>query len=281
MSYLFSALLFITSNTLLALSISPEVEQEYLSRGGSKRALEHMNCFLHNYEKSTFSIKPANLADRCNRMEPGSYGKINIENQSYAVIVDYTQPSSLRRFYLLNLDGSDSMPVQTFYVSHGKKGAQSAENTVPGYNKNTIEWVKYFSNKEGSKASSTGFFITGLVYQGMWDGPNDDKNSLIVHGVSRYRNDNACDRAVVVHGKEKVYESGANEGVNIMSAGCFMLDYGVINEVVDLIRGGGGPVHTSEPRVGGTVLLSYGPKEASEPANFYCTDRGSKTLRLK
>lgn len=197
------------------------------------------------------------------------------------MIVDYTQQSSQRRIYILDLKARKKPYVERYYAAHGKYRAKSYTNTVKAKNQNTVEEIEYYSNVNNSHASSSGFYITGQIYQGRWKGPKGDKFSLILHGIGKELNDNACDRAIVLHGNTYVNETGANEGVKRMSAGCIMLDYDVVNEVIDQIRGGGGDHHKNEARLGGTVLLSYGNTEALQPSNYYCSSESQKSLRIK
>jgi hypothetical protein len=154
---------------------------------------------------------------------------LEINRPNVAVIVDYTQTSDNRRFFLLN---TDEGTVQTFYTSHGRYKAWRT-NTRLRHNKNTIREIKYYSNRKGSNASSSGLFITGKRYQGSWRGNEGDKFSMVLHGVEKKNNDNACERTVVMHGNYKINESGENEGINVMSSGCFMMDYEYVNKLVD------------------------------------------------
>lgn len=262
-----------------ARGLSTQVKQEFLRKGGSPKALNHLDCFLHNYRHADFHLKKANMSSRCNQMAD-QHQTINVNNTDHVVIVDFTKPSHQRRLFVLDVENPKPPYVQSYYVSHGSYKADY-KNTVEGPNKNTIEWGQYFSNVYGSNASSTGFYITGHTYQGRWSGANKDKFSLIVHGVSTNRNDNACDRAIIVHGFEDIKESGPNQGVHAMSFGCFMVDYAVVNQLIAQIRGGGGDYHPKEDRLGGVVFFAYGPTEARQANNYYCSSSSQKTLRLQ
>lgn len=261
-----------------ALTFQPEVEQAFLQAGGSQLALSHTKCFLHNYGNQDFEVKTANLSERCNNMADQPR-RVNINSHDHVVIVDYTKKSSQRRLFIVDLDNPKPPYVETFYVSHGRYHASSS-NTNKAINQNTVEEIDYYSNVYGSNASSSGFYITGHVYQGRWVGPQRDKFSLIIHGVNKDLNDNACDRAVVVHGNSYIKESGPNEGVSRMSSGCFMLDYAWVNQVLDKIRGGGGSHFPNEDRLGGLLFFTFGTTEATLPSNYYCTPESASSLRL-
>lgn len=275
--FLSLALVFL-AQPAFAIKIQPQVIQEYLEMGGSPLALVHLRCFLENHSHKDFQLKQARLSERCNGMD-GDGRRVNINNWKHVVIVDYTQGSSHRRFFVLDLDQPKRPYVESFYAAHGKYAAPTYDNTTPGVNQNTVEEIDYFSNVSGSNASSSGFYITGQVYQGRWVGPNKDKNSLIIHGINKDVNDNACDRAIVVHGNGWIQEGGLYEGVRQMSAGCFMLDYNVVNEVIEQIRGGGGSHFPNEKRIGGTLFFAYGVTEAALPPQYYCSSESDGALR--
>ncbi len=266
------------SSSAQAISLDYRVQRAYLNAGGSEKALSHLKCFLHNYGDASFSLRPASLSERCNNMA-GSQRRIDINNIEHVVIVDYTLPSTQRRLFILDLKRLSRPFVETYFVSHGRYEAPY-DNEVLGINRNTVRDARYFSNVSGSNASSSGFFITGHKYQGRWVGPGGDKYSLIVHGISKSRNDRACDRAIVLHGNGWVKETGESSGVGIMSDGCFMVDYNRVNSIIAKIRGGGGTHHPNEARVGGSLFFTYGPSELRLPSNHYCSPKSAETLRL-
>ena len=270
--------LFFISNSF-ALEIQPEVEKEYLAQGGSPLALAHVKCFLQNYSQTDFNLRSANLSERCNGMSDESR-TIQMNSFDYVTIIDYTMPSSQRRLFIVDLENPQPPYVEAFYVSHGRYKNTPRTNTVPGVGKNTIEWLTYYSNVKRSNATSSGFYITGHQYKGKWSGPNKDKFSLIVHGINKDENDNACDRAVVLHGNGHIQESGAKEGVGLMSSGCFMVDLAYVNAVIDKIRGGGGNYHKNEDRLGGTLFFAYGTNQAAQDSSYYCSSVSEDSLRI-
>ena len=263
----------------LSLTLTNSHKREFLKLGGNSKAFAHLNCFVKNFARDQFQLKSSNRPQRCNSID-SSNGNIEIENTEYAVIVDYTQPSNERRMYILNLKNRNEPLIETYYVSHGRFGSTPYNNQTLSRGKNSVLDIEYFSNVLGSNASSTGFYITGQIYQGSWVGPRGDKFSLVLHGISRQKNDNACERLVVVHGNAYVKESGTSEGVRRMSSGCFMLDYDHVNEVVDKIRGGGGEYFPGEAMTGGAVFFTYGPAEAALPKNYYCSRQSLNELRV-
>ncbi len=262
----------------LAFNISQPVERAFLKAGGSGKALTHLKCFLHNYGQASFRLKTAQMSERCNNMA-GNSTAVNINSTKHVVIVDYTQPSSQRRLFIIDLEDPQPPYVEKYYVSHGRYQA-SYNNTVKAINQNTIEEIDYYSNVYGSNASSSGFYISGHIYQGRWVGPKGDKFSLIVHGINKGLNDNACDRAVVLHGNSYIKEQGSEQGVSRMSSGCFMVDYDWVNQIIGKIRGGGGSHYPNEHRQGGVLFFTYGNTEAQLPSNYYCSEDSRASLRL-
>jgi len=101
-------------------------------------------------------------------------------------IVDLSQSSRNKRFYLLDM--RNNKLLENTYVAHGKSsGADMASD---------------FSNAIGSEKSSLGFYLTGETYKGKHG------FSLKIEGLEEGFNDNAADRAIVVHGAN--YECGSS-----------------------------------------------------------------------
>jgi hypothetical protein len=105
--------------------------------------------------------------------------------QQYAVphneiltVIDYSLPSSEKRLWIFDLKEKNLLFYT--YVSHGIRSGTLL--------------TKYFSNKHDSKASSIGIYTTEQAYQGR------DGLSLQLAGLDQGFNDNASNRAVVMHG---------------------------------------------------------------------------------
>ena len=251
-------------------NINPATEQAYLAAGGSAKALQHLKCILARGPGRRYPLKSSTqegMGDRCNRDQSGNTS-VNVRNTEIAAIVDFTKPSNQRRMYMIPL-GETNEAVQRYFVSHGRFGNTSHTNTSEGKDKNTVLWARYFSNQLGSNASSTGLYITGVDYLGNFQGPDNDdpKSALVLYGVEPGVNDNACDRAVVIHGYQDVREGGSKPGMHYMSSGCFMLDYAHINQILARLNRG--------DRSGGTAYFAYGPREAALPDNHYCQGKDS------
>jgi hypothetical protein len=139
-------------------------------------------------------------------------GKKNI-----ITIIDYTKPSTVERFYVVDLNISKIL--YRCLVAHGRN---SGENYA----------LKY-SNLEGSLESCQGFFLTAETYNGKHG------YSLRLDGLEKGINDNARKREIVIHGADYV----STEYINLFarlgrSWGCPALPYGLSREVIDTIAGG-------------------------------------------
>ncbi|HEX6333466.1 MAG TPA: murein L,D-transpeptidase catalytic domain family protein [Flavisolibacter sp.] len=139
-----------------------------------------------------------------------------VTNPRYLTIVDFSQNSRNKRFYLLDVEKNEV--VMNTYVSHGRNsGLDKAEN---------------FSNRIHSNQSSLGFYVTKTTYTGKHG------KSLRLAGMEEGFNDNAEARAIVVHGADYVNPSRVNSGYMGRSQGCPALSKADYQKVIDLIRDG-------------------------------------------
>jgi hypothetical protein len=140
-----------------------------------------------------------------------------IINDSILSIVDFSQPSSNRRFYVLDLKNYRIL-FNTF-VAHGRNSGK--------------EWANSFSNSPRSHKSSLGFYITGEPYDGR------KGYSLKLEGLESGINDKAYDRAIVIHGANYVSQSFINEqGFIGRSEGCPAVPVNDAEPIIDLIKDG-------------------------------------------
>lgn len=219
--------------------------------GGSTHALAQVKCFMNNLEEREFApIRPTDPG-----FEPRCFnaGNFKLSQTRFFAIVDYTQTSDRKRFYLI--DRQNGL-IENFAVAHGRYKAGYI-NFFPGKYKNTTRTARYFSNEINSNASSTGFFLAGLEYNGVFG------RSLILNGLEEGVNHNACERAVVIHGSDFV----SVEAASAMSSGCPMISNYKIDKVIDIL-GAGIEEQKSEflARTGGLVYI-YGPREKAQSSD--------------
>ena len=139
-----------------------------------------------------------------------------IQNTQYLSIVDLSQSSRKKRFYLLDLK-NQTLALNTF-VAHGKNSG--------------IDQAVRFSNRAESEASSLGFYITKDTYRGKHG------ISLKLQGLEDGFNDNAESRSIVVHGANYVNSARVNSGYMGRSQGCPALPEALAPKVIKLIKGG-------------------------------------------
>ena len=145
------------------------------------------------------------------------YNSIELTNKSLLSIIDYSKPSTEKRFFIIDIE-NHKLLYQTL-VAHGKKS---------GY----LSATK-FSNKYGSYKSSLGFFRTGNSYFGIRG------YSLKLEGLEKGINDNARLRGIIIHGANYVDERLVNgNGVIGRSWGCPAVSNKLSKEIINLLKGG-------------------------------------------
>ncbi len=141
-------------------------------------------------------------------------GKVN--NQRYLTVVDFNQPSTEKRLYVIDLE--KNQVIYNEYVSHG----QGSGGNMPAK----------FSNESGSHASELGTIVTDNVYYGKHG------ESLRLDGIEP-ENTNIRSRAIVVHSAYYATEAFIDAHNQLgRSWGCFAIDPKVAPKIIDTIKGG-------------------------------------------
>jgi hypothetical protein len=142
-------------------------------------------------------------------------GRVN--NSSIVAIADFSLPSTSKRLFVLDLKNYKVL-FNTF-VAHGKNSGR--------------EWANSFSNQPSSLKSSPGFYVTHETYNG------HNGYSLKLEGVEKGINDNASERAIVMHGSDYVNQSVANaKGYIGRSWGCPAVPAAEAVPIINTIKGG-------------------------------------------
>jgi hypothetical protein len=166
---------------------------------------------LQNYDLD-FSIFEKAVTGYFNLKEDGKLD----ETKNLISIIDYTKPSSEKRFYTIDLEKKEVL-----YHTHVAHGMQSG--TV-----NSTD----FSNEVNSNKSSIGFLITGETYYGIRG------YSLRLDGQDPEYNTNVRERAVVIHKSDKVNETWATQnGMVGRSLGCPAVPTELHEEIINTIKG--------------------------------------------
>ncbi|MDD6209798.1 MAG: murein L,D-transpeptidase catalytic domain family protein [Bacteroidales bacterium] len=145
------------------------------------------------------------------------YNKIGSKKRDIITLIDFSKPSTCKRFFVLNL--SQKKILYSSYVSHGRNSGGN--------------FATSFSNQAGSYKSSLGFYLTENTYQG--------KNgySLVLNGLEKGINDKAKERAIVIHGAAYANPSFITSCGRLgRSLGCPALPLSVSREIIDLIKEG-------------------------------------------
>ena len=140
-----------------------------------------------------------------------------VKNENIITIVDFSQPSNKKRLYVVDLQNKQIL-FNTL-VAHGR-------------NSGTL-WAKSFSNDASSLKSSPGFYVTEDTYFG------HNGYSLRLDGQEKNINDNAANRAVVMHGAPYVDQSAINSlGFLGRSWGCPAVPMSQHKAIINTIKGG-------------------------------------------
>ena len=139
-------------------------------------------------------------------------GKIKNE---MLTIVDFSLSSTQDRMWVIDM--KLKKVVLNSLVAHGKNSGN--------------EYATDFSNKHESYKSSLGFFITGETYLGKHG------LSLRLDGMEYGINDNARNRAVVIHGAEYVSENFIKKTGRLgRSQGCPSVSYEIHKKLIETIK---------------------------------------------
>jgi hypothetical protein len=148
-------------------------------------------------------------------------------------VIDYTRPSGEPRLWVLDLE--EPRVLFRELVAHGRESGG--------------DLTERFSNRPGSLMTSLGLFVTDAAYVGR------NGYSLRLHGLEPGINDNAYNRAIVMHGAAYVSRELVKRlGRLGRSLGCPALPEAVARTVIDTIKGG-------------TVLYAYGQTRVTAARN--------------
>ncbi|TAL60590.1 MAG: murein L,D-transpeptidase catalytic domain family protein [Legionella sp.] len=132
-------------------------------------------------------------------------------------VIDYSLPSNKQRMWVF--DVRKERLLYNTYVAHGKNSGNN--------------YAKSFSNKESSKQSSLGTYITKNTYIG------HKGYSLNIQGLDHGYNDNAFNRRVVIHGAWYVEPSFIKQaGRAGLSWGCPAVAATLAKPLINTIKNG-------------------------------------------
>lgn len=139
-----------------------------------------------------------------------------LPNSDVLTVVDFSQSSRKKRMYIIDLK-NDKVLFNT-YVAHGKNSG--------------LDYADKFSNTPESLQSSLGFYVTKGTYFGKHG------LSLRLSGQEKGWNDNAEERAVVVHGANYIGDHRVNSAYMGRSFGCPAVPQEYAEKVINLLKDG-------------------------------------------
>lgn len=208
--------LFITITFILAIS-TPQASVNH--SGAELLEIENESLITELYNSANLGIEGLSY-DAFKKAMIGYLNLINnklIKNTRVITILDFNQPSTAKRFYIIDVK-TGHLLLKT-YVSHGvNTGLLYAEN---------------FSNQVNSKKSSLGMYKASETYIGKYG------LSLKLDGLEKDINDNARERAIVLHPAKYVSEQFISQNGYIgRSFGCPAVPYTMHKKVINYIKGG-------------------------------------------
>ena len=132
-------------------------------------------------------------------------------------VIDFSLPSTEKRLWVI--DPAKGLILHHSVVAHGRNSGELL--------------AKAFSNQPESFQSSLGFYKTAETYQGKHG------YSLRLDGLEKGFNDQARNRAIVIHGADYAKEEFAKSTGRLgRSLGCPALPPELSAKVIDLIKDG-------------------------------------------
>ena len=138
-------------------------------------------------------------------------------NNNLLVMVDYTKPSTEERLFIIDL--RKKQLLISSLVTHGRGTGDL--------------YATKFSNKNNSYSTSSGFYLTGNIYNGKHG------ESLELYGLEKGKNDNAKKRTIVMHSAYYANKAFADKYGRLgRSKGCLVLPTDLNAKIINLISGG-------------------------------------------
>lgn len=130
-------------------------------------------------------------------------------------LIDFSLSSNTKRLWVIDL--TTNTILFHSLVAHGRNTGE--------------EFASHFSNKAESFQSSLGFYVTGETYNGKHG------RSLKLDGLEKGINDNARNRAVVIHGADYVSETFIKNHNRLgRSQGCPAIPVELTDDIINTIK---------------------------------------------
>lgn len=205
---------------ILSFHSSSFAKSEYENENENVQSSKTDRYIKYVYDKIKF---PKNHKLKYDAFQAGYYGYLNlmeagkISQGATLSICDFTMSSNEKRLWVI--DVKSKKVLFNSLVAHGQGTGE--------------EYAINFSNINDSHQSSLGFYTTAETYEG------SNGYSLKLNGVDGVFNNNAYDRAIVIHGADYVCEQYAKDNKRIgRSHGCPALPRDLAPKIIDRIKGG-------------------------------------------
>ena len=140
-----------------------------------------------------------------------------VQNSRYITICNMKLSSAKKRLFLIDMQ--QHKVVYALRVAHGQGSGG--------------EYATQFGNEQDSHKTSLGIYTTGSTYTGQ------NGLSLKLYGLQKGVNDNAYNRAIVIHGSDYVTDKYYNSNRKIgRSWGCPAVSSNNIADLVNKIKNG-------------------------------------------
>ncbi|WP_245891612.1 murein L,D-transpeptidase catalytic domain family protein [Flavobacterium faecale] len=180
-------------------AVVPQTEEE--------RVYENLNS--NDFELPNFKIFTQALKGFYLLKEKGKIQK------NILTLIDFSLSSNKERLWVIDLDTNTIM--FNSLVAHGRNSGD--------------EYAAEFSNRPESFMSSLGFYSTAEIYNGKHG------MSLRLDGLEKGLNDNARERAVVIHGADYVSNNFIKNNRRLgRSLGCPAIPVALCNKIIQMIK---------------------------------------------
>ena len=215
----FALLIFsvaVTAFTSDSTSVSPKTTP---AKTDSSEVVSASNPFENLYE--TLHLGALHLNKNAYDLAVKGFQKLKaagrIKNPDLLTIVDFSQASTSKRMYIIDLEHEKL--IENSLVAHGRNTGQLMATS--------------FSNIPESNQSSLGFYVTSETYEGKHG------LSLRLDGMEKNINDNARNRAIVIHGADYATDGFCKSaGYLGRSFGCPAVPTKVSKTIINTIRNG-------------------------------------------
>ncbi len=198
---------------------SNNISSTYSDKKDSSKISEITSPYYNVYD--SLHLESLNLSREAYEIGLKGFQKLvangQVKNPNILTIVDFSQASTKRRMYIIDL--KNCKLLQQSLVAHGRNTGHLM--------------AKSFSNIAESYQSSLGFYIANETYQGKHG------LSLRLDGMEKNINDNARNRAIVIHGADYATETfSKSAGYLGRSFGCPAVPQNVSKNIINTLSNG-------------------------------------------